>query len=81
MRSTLRVYSGPDTTESTSDAAYEAFSRPSIPMTVSELMNVLVDATLHRRAWVDDFKNDEIMVSPDLYEVILAYQHYHRPSA
>jgi hypothetical protein len=50
-------------------------------MTVEELVAVLRDATIHRRAWLDDFKNEEIMISPDLYEVILAYQHYHRPSA
>jgi hypothetical protein len=28
-----------------------------------------------------DFADDEITVSMDLYEVLLAYQHYRRPSA
>ena len=28
-----------------------------------------------------DFTDDEITISSDLYEVILAYQHYRRPSA
>ena len=33
------------------------------------------------RAWVDDFADDEITISSDLYEVLLAYQHFRRPSA
>ena len=34
-----------------------------------------------RRTWLRDFEDDEITISTDLYEVILAYQHYRRPSA
>jgi hypothetical protein len=30
---------------------------------------------------LDDFRDDEITISSDLYEVILAYQHFRRPSA
>ncbi len=28
-----------------------------------------------------DFEDDEVSISTDLYEVILAYQHFRRPSA
>ncbi len=81
IQNRLRIYCGPDESDTTPDLAGDTFSRPSIPMAVEELVSVLNDAMRNRRAWLDDFKDDEILVSPDLYEVILAYQHYHRPSA
>jgi len=34
-----------------------------------------------RRTWLSDFAHDEITITTDLYEVILAYQHHIRPSA
>jgi hypothetical protein len=34
-----------------------------------------------QRTWLRDFADDEITISTDLYEVLLAYQHYRRPSA
>ena len=39
------------------------------------------DAACSKRTWLKDFEDDEITISRDLYEVILAYQHYQRPSA
>ena len=33
------------------------------------------------QSWVGDFFDDEIRISSDLYEVLLAYQHFRRPSA
>jgi hypothetical protein len=34
-----------------------------------------------QRVWLSDFEDDDITISSDLYEIILAYQHYRRPSA
>jgi hypothetical protein len=44
-------------------------------------MPLLADAVNNQRTWVGDFADDEITISTDLYEVLLAYQYYQRPSA
>jgi hypothetical protein len=48
---------------------------------LSEVLPQLVDAVQSDRTWLRDFADDEITISMDLYEVILAYQHYRRPCA
>jgi hypothetical protein len=45
------------------------------------VLPLLADAVNSRRTWLMDFSNDEITISADLYEVILAYQHHLRPGA
>jgi hypothetical protein len=55
------------------------------PATVSvplgEILPMLADAVQSDRTWLRDFRHEEITISMDLYEVILAYQYYRRPSA
>jgi hypothetical protein len=46
-----------------------------------DVLPLLVDAVQSERTWLRDFSEDEITISTDLYEVLLAYQHYRRPSA
>jgi len=41
----------------------------------------LVDAYQRQRTWLRDFDDDAVTISSDLYEVLIAYQHYRRPSA
>jgi hypothetical protein len=78
--SRLRVYHGPE------EAAL-AESRVSIPLRetvtlpLGEVLPLLTDAVKNRRQWVGDFYDDDITISSDLYEVLLAYQHFRRPSA
>ena len=55
--------------------------RPSVTVPLGEVVSVLADAVKNRRAWIQDFEDDEITISSDLYEVLLAYQHFRRPSA
>ncbi|HEY6565415.1 MAG TPA: hypothetical protein VIY86_13015 [Pirellulaceae bacterium] len=81
IRSQLRLYSGPDASDATAEPASECCSRPSIPVKVGELVQVLTHATHAKRAWLEDFQHEEVLLSPDLYEIMMAYQHYHRPSA
>lgn len=74
----LRVYYGPE-----EGAAVPATIplRNSVQLTLGEVLPLLVEAAKSGRAWVDDFADDEISISSDLYEVLLAYQHFRRPSA
>ena len=77
-RSQLRVYYGPqsDASAATSEARSEQVTVP-----LGEIFPLLADAMRCQRTWLRDFEDDEITISTDLYEVILAYQHYRRPSA
>jgi hypothetical protein len=47
---------------------------------LGDVLPLLAEAQRQKRAWVADFLDDEITISSDLYEVLLAYQHYRRPA-
>jgi hypothetical protein len=79
-RSNLKIYRGP--------AENEAAVRPAsikTPATVtvelSEVLPLLADAVASRRTWLSDFEDDQITISADLYEVLLAYQYFRHPAA
>ena len=74
-RNRLRVYYGPEEElESTQPAN-------TVSVQLGEVLPLLADAMRQGRSWVDDFCDDEVTISSDLYEVLLAYQHFRRPSA
>jgi len=52
-----------------------------VTVAAGEILPLLADAVNSRRTWLSDFEDDEITVSSDLYEVLLAYQYFNRPSA
>lgn len=76
----LRIYHGPEETAAPT-LAKTAAGRPCVTVALSEVLPLLADAVNSRRTWLADFDDDEITVSADLYEVLLAYQYYRRPSA
>lgn len=71
-RPRLRLFTGEDAGTCTVE--------PTVSVRLSEIVGALLDAARSQRTWVQDFCDDEIQVSPDLYEVITAYSHL-RPSA
>jgi hypothetical protein len=75
----FKVYYGPES-ETTAAGLHHAASQ-SVTVPLSEVLPLLADAVNSRRTWLRDFAGDEITISTDLYEVILAYQHHIRPSA
>jgi hypothetical protein len=75
----LRVYYGPQ--EETSNVTVVDTHRETVTVPLVEVMPLLADAVQSERTWLRDFADDEVTISMDLYEVILAYQHYRRPSA
>ena len=77
-RENLRVYFGPEE-EITSVSGATTGKKVTVPLT--DVLTPLTDAVRYDRSWLQDFESDEITISSDLYEVILAYQHFHRPSA
>jgi hypothetical protein len=76
----LRIYYGPseETMPQTLNAPPKS-EQVSVPL--RDVFPMLADAVRSDKTWLRDFADDEISISTDLYEVILAYQHYRRPSA
>lgn len=73
----LRVYYGPNgSAQNVADAQTDTVTVP-----LGEILPLLAEAVQSRRTWLDDFSADDVTISTDLYEVLLAYQHYRRPSA
>jgi hypothetical protein len=79
-RSQLRVYYGPqtDVCASVNEAKQ---NQDAVTVPLGEILPLLADAVRNERTWLRDFEDDQVTISTDLYEVILAYQHYRRPSA
>lgn len=76
----LRVYFGPDMATQT-DGSLADQTPQTVTVPLREVFGWLLDALRSGRTWLNDFEDDEVTISADLYEVILAYQHYRRPSA
>jgi hypothetical protein len=75
----LRVYYGPQ--EETATDTKTDTRRDTITVPLMDVVPLLTDALQSKRTWLRDFADDELTISMDLYEVLLAYQHYRRPSA
>jgi hypothetical protein len=78
-RSNLRIYRGPETKPAVRTASKT--SNPTVTVNVGEVLPLLADAVASQRTWLGDFEDDEITISADLYEVLLAYQYYRHPAA
>jgi hypothetical protein len=78
----LRIYCGPqDDAPAGVNVSEPKEARETVTVPLLEILPLLADAVQSERTWLRDFEDDEITISMDLYEVILAYQHYRRPSA
>ncbi len=80
-RSHLRIYYGPPEEPPAATLAETQDTAQTVRVPLGEILPLLVDAVQSRRTWLRDFEDEEIAISTDLYEVLLAYQHYRRPSA
>ena len=79
--SRLRVYFGPESETVATAVAPLQPAHDTVTVPLGEILPLLLDAFESRRMWLDDFDDDDITISSDLYEVLLAYQHSRRPSA
>jgi hypothetical protein len=77
-RNHLRIYHGPETLNA---PHFEAVEENSVRVPFGEIYPLLADAVNNRRTWLRDFEHDEVTISTDLYEVLLAYQFSRKPSA
>ena len=72
MRPRRRIFRGDDTV---------TMPAPEAKVQLADLLRVLEDAGQWDRTWLQDFADDEVRVSTDLYEIITAYSSNMRPSA
>lgn len=81
--SQLRIYRGPEETVSDADTAAVEMSDDNRRVTAkaSVVLPLLADAVASNRTWLKDFEDDEVTLSADLYEVLMAYRHFRRPVA
>ena len=70
----LRVY--PELEEN-----FDEQPEPSVRVRLGDLLPLIAVAKKHNYLWLQDFINDEVQVSPDLYEVLRAFSYQRRPSA
>ena len=78
----LRIYYGPEQSVTAPATATSSQQMDRVTVQLSDIFPLLADAVRDERTWLRDFAEDEITISSDLYEVLLAYQHYcRRPSA
>ncbi len=77
----LRVYYGPQEEPATLSVTETEAARETVTVPLMDVLPLLSDAVQSERTWLRDFADDEVTISTDLYEVLLAYQHYRRPSA
>jgi hypothetical protein len=75
MAAQLRLY--PSTSES---PAREDTAPATVRVSLRELLPLIALARRHNYLWLQDFLDDEVRVTEDLYEVLRAFRCY-RPSA
>jgi hypothetical protein len=75
MAAHLRVY--PDSVDSTPANQ----QRPSVGVSLRDLLPLIATAKRNHYLWLQDFLDDEVRITPDLYEVLRAFSYYRRPSA
>ncbi|MEM7479289.1 MAG: hypothetical protein AAF483_30260 [Planctomycetota bacterium] len=45
-----------------------------VPVSAGEVMALMMHAARTNRAWLKDFSDETLFVSPDLYEILVAYK-------
>ncbi len=70
----LRVY------PSSREASCTDLPAPSVGVRLRDLLPLVALAQRHNYLWLQDFLEDEVRVTSDLYEVLRAFRSY-RPSA
>lgn len=72
----LRVYPAPEE----ECCSFPEASAPDVRISLGDLLPLIALAQRRNYLWLQDFLDDEVKISSDLYEVLRAFQAY-RPSA
>jgi hypothetical protein len=74
MAAQLRVY------PSSAETEFSELPAPTIGVRLGELLPLIALAQRRNYLWLQDFLDDEVRITADLYEVLRAFRTY-RPSA
>jgi hypothetical protein len=74
MAAHLRLY------PSSTDESRDESTRPTIRVRFGDLLPLVALAQKKNYLWLQDFQDDEVRVTSDLYEILRAFRSY-RPSA
>ena len=80
-RNQFRVDYGPQDEPTCTTLTEVSTRKETVTVQLGEIIHLLTDAVQSQRTWLKDFERDNVTIPSDLYEVIMAYQHYSRPSA
>jgi hypothetical protein len=69
----LRVFPTPDESR-------RAAPEPTVRVSLADLLPLVATAQRHHHTWLQDFLDDEVCITEDLYEILHAFRCY-RPSA
>lgn len=56
------------------DEDFSDSQRPTVRVCLSDLLPLVTIARRHNYLWLQDFLDDEVCITPDLYEVLRAFQ-------
>lgn len=79
MRPSLRLYTGETSATAVSEPGL-MLAEPEVTVSLGQICQILADAVKTRRAWLNDFADDRVQISADLYDVLSTYWNL-RPSA
>ena len=74
MASHLRVYPVPE------EVSESEGQEPSVRVSLGELLPLVALAHRHNYVWLQDFLDDEVSITADLYEILRSFRCF-RPSA
>ena len=63
------------------DSEFPDIQEPSIRIPLGDLLPLLVFAKRNNYLWLQDFLDDEVTITPDLYDVLRSFREARRPSA
>lgn len=77
--SRLKIYFGPNERLEVNDSSPRPNKKQeqdgqSVVVKLAEILGPVTDAIDANRAWLSDFREDEVTISKDLYDVLLAYR-------
>ena len=76
----LRVYYGPEEDIQPTTLTEPREEEKTVTVPLGEVFPLLADGVDREQLWTHDFVDDEITISADLYDVLMAYQHFNRPA-
>jgi hypothetical protein len=70
----LRVFFGSEDGDDSTVFSGSPETQQKMTVSLAEILPALTDAVNSDRAWLEDFIDDPVVITTDLYEVLLTYQ-------